>query len=330
MNSRSERAVRGIADRIRASVMLQRLTGTNHALLASSGDQALRIALKAAGVEPGDEVILAAFDTNTAAQAVESVGAVPIYGDVLGAGTLNPSSVEEMLNPRTAAVVATHVFGIPAGIRGLRRVIGERRVGVIEYAPHALGASLRGKPIGSMGDLACFSFGSGDMVDAGGGGAVVTSKPDLARRISQIAAELGSTSGNEQALVERSTLGSLTSQLTGLRNRLMSGRRSARALVPQIAEALESVAWVILVPEPSEPTWYRIPVVLAEHDRTDEAVWLLKEVGIRAEVGPEPDQSHCQENPSLSHTRFLSHHLVLVDPNHRPGGTDTCSSSSFH
>lgn len=320
-----------MTDRIRALALLQELTGTKHALLSSSGAQALQIALEAAGVEPGDEVILAAFDTRAVRKAVESIEAVPVYADVLGVGTLNPSSVGEMLTPRTAAVVATHRLGFPAGVTGLRRVIGDCQIGVIEFAPHALGASLRGKPVGSMGDLACFSFGHGDMINAGGGGAIVTNNPRLARRASRATAPSlgrGKDSGRAPGRVPADT--DLATQLMELPGRLKAVRDRADSIFRRIAEALDSVDWGILRPERAEPTWYRIPIIVVEHAQRQHVARMLTKVGIRAEPGAECDRSRSHDNTSLTHTRFLSHHLVLVDPCQPPCGTDISVPSSFH
>ncbi len=146
-----------------------------YALAVSSGTAALEVALRASGVVPGDEVILSPYDWGAAAGATLRIGAIPVFGDIDAATyTLDPAMVEASLGPRTKAVVATHLFGHPADIDAIAETVRWRGIRIIEDAAQALGASLRGRPVGNLGDVACFSLGRGKVVTGGEGGMLVT------------------------------------------------------------------------------------------------------------------------------------------------------------
>jgi dTDP-4-amino-4,6-dideoxygalactose transaminase len=152
-----------------------RLLRVQYVLAVSSGTAALEIALRACRVGFGSEVILSAYDWGAAAGAVLRIGAIPVLADIDPLFyTLDPSSIRGRLRERTRAIVATHLFGHPADIDAIGAFARPRGVRVIEDAAQALGASLRGRPVGTMGDVGCFSLGRGKIVSAGEGGLLVT------------------------------------------------------------------------------------------------------------------------------------------------------------
>jgi dTDP-4-amino-4,6-dideoxygalactose transaminase len=144
------------------------------ALAVGSGTVALEVALRAAGVGPGDEVVLPAYDWGAAAGAVLRCGAQPVFADVDAVrATLDPASLKARITRRTVAVVVTHWAGCPADLDAILAVARSRGLFVIEDCAQALGARYQGRPVGSFGDAAVFSFGWGKLVCAGEGGAVV-------------------------------------------------------------------------------------------------------------------------------------------------------------
>lgn len=137
----------------------------------SSGTTALAACLYAVGVRRGTEVICSALDWTSAVDAVRLVGARPRLVDVdPGSLTLCPSSAAAAVTPRTSAVIATHLFGVPADVPTIASATG---VPVVEDCAQAWGASWAGTPVGALGDAAAFSFGPGKHLDAGEGGAAV-------------------------------------------------------------------------------------------------------------------------------------------------------------
>lgn len=159
------------------------LLSARHVLATSSGTTALEIALRAAGVGDGDEVACSSYDWGAAAGCVLRLGAIPVTVDIEPETyTMDPGDLERHLSPRTRAVVVTHLFGQPADMPRIIAVARRRRCAVIEDACQALGAGLRSRRAGALGDLAAFSFGWGKLAGAGEGGAVVTGARGLFER----------------------------------------------------------------------------------------------------------------------------------------------------
>jgi dTDP-4-amino-4,6-dideoxygalactose transaminase len=148
--------------------------GARFALAVSSGTMALEIALRACGVEPGDEVILSPYDWGAAAGAVLRLGAIPVFADIDPSRyTLDPACVGSRIGARTAAIVVTHLFGQPADMAAIVRVARKAEVFVIEDCAQAFGASIGGRSVGTFGDAGCFSLGRGKLVSGGEGGVLV-------------------------------------------------------------------------------------------------------------------------------------------------------------
>ncbi len=147
--------------------------GAPHVLGVSSGTAALVVALLACRVGQGDEVIVPAYDWGAAAAAIRAIGARPRFADIDGSRlTIAPSSVEAAITHRTAAVVATHIFGQTADLDQLCTIARTHGIRVIEDCAQALGATHRGRQAGTIGDAGCYSFGPGKAITAGEGGLV--------------------------------------------------------------------------------------------------------------------------------------------------------------
>jgi dTDP-4-amino-4,6-dideoxygalactose transaminase len=159
--------------------------GVRHAVAVNTGTSALHLALIAAGVGPGDEVITVPFTFVATAAAASYVGARPVFVDVEPATlTIDPARVEAAITARTRAVVPVHLYGQPADMDPILAIARRHGLAVIEDAAQAHGALYKGRRAGSIGDLACFSFYPGKNLGAyGEGGCVVTDDPGHARVI---------------------------------------------------------------------------------------------------------------------------------------------------
>ena len=161
-----------------------RRCSSRHGVAVSNGTDAIFLALKALGVGPGDEVIVPALTFVAVPAVVLHAGAEPVLADVdpIYFG-IDPGAVEQAFTPRTRAVVAVHLYGHPVDMDPLLAMAGERGVSVIEDCAEAHGATYRGRTVGSMGRMGCFSFYGNKVITTGEGGMVTTDDDDLAERV---------------------------------------------------------------------------------------------------------------------------------------------------
>ncbi|MGE5186475.1 MAG: DegT/DnrJ/EryC1/StrS family aminotransferase [Acidobacteriota bacterium] len=149
--------------------------GAKHVVACGSGTGALLLSLLALGVSPGDEVIVPAFTIFVDAEVVSLLGATPVFVDVDPVlCAVEPAAIARALTPRTRAVIATDLYGVPAPLPALREACAARGIAVIEDACQALGARLHGRAAGTLGELGCLSFfPTKNLGAAGDGGAVI-------------------------------------------------------------------------------------------------------------------------------------------------------------
>lgn len=138
-----------------------------------NGTAALHLALEALGIGPGDEVVVPALTFVATANAVAYTGATPIFVDVdPHHWCMHPSRFEEAITPRTRAVIPVHLYGHPCDMDKIVEIADEHNVFVVEDAAEAHGAKYKGRPVGSLGDLATFSFYGNKILTSGEGGAI--------------------------------------------------------------------------------------------------------------------------------------------------------------
>ena len=152
---------------------------TPHAVATSSGTAALRTALAALGVGCGDEVILPCFTFIASVNAVVVAGAVPVFAEVDDSLGLDPVDLEVKVSPRTAAVIPVHLENVACDMDGILAVTQPRGLPVLEDTAQSMGATYRGRPLGSIGDLGAFSLQLEKNVTSGEGGLVVTADDRL-------------------------------------------------------------------------------------------------------------------------------------------------------
>jgi dTDP-4-amino-4,6-dideoxygalactose transaminase len=159
-----------------------------HCVGVASGTAALSLMLEASGIGPGDEVIVPAHTFIASALAVSHVGATPVLCDVLdGTGLIDPAAARAAVGPRTAAVLAVHLYGQACDMDALHAFAGPRGLLVLEDAAQAHGATYHGRRVGSLGNAAAFSFYPSKNLGAlGDGGAVCTDDDVLAARIRRL------------------------------------------------------------------------------------------------------------------------------------------------
>src|SRR5690606_30200120 len=152
-----------------------------YAVSIVNGTVAITIALQAAGVQPGDEVIMPPYTFIATASSALLFGAIPVFVDV-EADTLllDPDKVEAAITPKTKAIIAVHIGGAPAHLTKLKAIAAKHNLRLIEDSAQAVGAQWNGTGVGAQGDLGTFSFQSSKNINSGEGGMILTNDERMA------------------------------------------------------------------------------------------------------------------------------------------------------
>lgn len=162
------------------------LCQVDHALACNNGTAALHLALRGLDVGPGDEVIVPTLTYIATANAVTYCGARPVFVDSeASTWNIDPDLIEEKITPQTRGIIVVHLYGLPADMDPIMKLARKHGLFVIEDAAQAHGAEYRGQRIGSIGDIATFSFYGNKVITTGEGGMVVTDDDELAARVRQ-------------------------------------------------------------------------------------------------------------------------------------------------
>ncbi|WP_130805787.1 DegT/DnrJ/EryC1/StrS family aminotransferase [Senegalia massiliensis] len=153
-----------------------------HSISVGNGTDALVIALKALGIGEGDEVITSTYTFFATAESISAVGAVPVFVDVeKDTFNIDPQKIEEKITEKTRAIMPVHIFGQPADMDEINIIAKKHNLYVIEDACQAIGAQYKGKMVGTLGDIAAFSFfPTKNLGAAGDGGMIVTNNDNIA------------------------------------------------------------------------------------------------------------------------------------------------------
>ncbi|MCW3033782.1 MAG: hypothetical protein QOK19_36 [Solirubrobacteraceae bacterium] len=279
---------------------LSEFTGAPHAVTVSSGTAALHLACLAAGLGPGDEVLVPAFTFVASAAAIRFVGATPVLCDVISPREFNvdPADVARRITPRTRAVIGVHFCGYPAEAAALRALCDEHGLTLIEDCAQAIGAVLDddGRQAGTVGELGAFSFFSKKQLCVGEGGMVTTAAKELADRVRLLRSHALTSStwdrhrGHDPAYditdigfnyrldEPRAALG--LSRLP----RLADGLTARRATVREYRERLSDVPGVELCFDEGaveRASHFAFPVLLADRERRDRFREDLKAAGVQ-------------------------------------------------
>lgn len=156
--------------------------GVKYAFGCGNGTEALVLALRACNVRPGDEVITTPFTFFATAEAIASVGAIPVFADIREEDyNIDPNKIEEKITPKTRAILPVHIFGAPCDMGAVGQVARSHGLAVIEDDAQAIGSAYKDKKAGGLGTIGCFSFyPTKNLGGFGDGGMVTTNDDDLA------------------------------------------------------------------------------------------------------------------------------------------------------
>lgn len=153
--------------------------GVKHAIGVANGTDSLVLSLRALGIGPGDEVITTPYTFFASSEAIDTVGATPVFADIdPETYTLDPKSVAERVTERTRAILPVHIFGHPCDMAALADIARRHELAVIEDCAQAFGATVGGKVVGAMGDAGSFSFYPTKVLGCYGDGGMITTNSD--------------------------------------------------------------------------------------------------------------------------------------------------------
>ena len=274
--------------------------GVAHALATSNCGSALHLALQVLGVRPGDEVVVADYTFPATGHSVVWAGATPVFADVRAdIGTVDPASVEALVTPRTVGVIAVDLVGQPADYDDLRAITDRHGLWLVEDAACSAGAVYRGRPAGSLADLATFSFHGRKGITSGEGGALVGGDAALMDRaralhtygIAPALSREGQTTlavpsfeeagfnyrmSDVQAAIMRVQLGRL-SDLVAARTRAADG-------YAERLSGLEGIALPTVLDDRTHP-WQSYLLTAADDVNRDRLVMALRERGVGSNFG---------------------------------------------
>lgn len=162
---------------------LSRITKSKYVVAVNSGTAALHAACYACGIKSGDEVITTPLTFAASANCIIYLGATPIFADCDNYGLLDPEKVIKKISRKTKALLTVDYGGCPSHLKELRQIANRYNLILIEDAAHSLGATFKGKPVGSIADLTCFSFHPVKLITTSEGGAVATNKPQFYKKL---------------------------------------------------------------------------------------------------------------------------------------------------
>jgi dTDP-4-amino-4,6-dideoxygalactose transaminase len=224
-----------------------------HAIPCASGTAAVELALRGLAVGPGDEVILAAYDFKGNFQDVLAVGAIPVLVDVRPDNwIMDAARISEAISSKTSAILVSHLHGGVADMAQIMQVARAHNLAVIEDAAQMPGARIHGRTAGTWGDAGILSFGGSKLVSAGRGGAVLTSRADVAQRI-----KLYNQRGNEAYPMSELQAAAIIPQW----ERLDAANAARTRAVAWLTPRLEQIGGLTLFSNPpsdSEPGYYKL------------------------------------------------------------------------
>jgi len=167
--------------------LLSNFVKSKFAVAVNSGTAALQASLYAIDIKPGDEVLVPSFTFVATANSVKSVGAKPVFVDILKDNyTMDPNDLKKKITRRTKAIIPVHLYGNMAYMEEIIEVASKKHIKIIEDASQSLGSKLKGKHSGTFSHLGCFSLYAGKVITSGEGGAIVTNNKKLFEKLKQI------------------------------------------------------------------------------------------------------------------------------------------------
>jgi dTDP-4-amino-4,6-dideoxygalactose transaminase len=252
----------------------------------ASGTDALYLALRALRIGNGDEVITSPFSFIATAEAIALVGARPVFVDIdPSSNNIDPRKIKAVITSRTKAIIPVHLYGLPCEMASIMEIAGECRLAVVEDCAQAIGATYRGKKVGSFGAVGCLSFfPSKNLGCLGDGGMVVTNDEVLAERVEYLRRHGGKTKYHHEELGVNSRLDELQAAVLRVKLRhLETWTEARREVAHRYSRAFEGRPGIVVPEEDPESrsVFHQYTVHLKNRDNVST---LLKTAGIQTMV----------------------------------------------
>lgn len=261
------------------------IAGTRHAIAVGSGTDALFLSLKAAGVDRGDEVITTPYTFFATVGAIVAAGAKPVFADIGDDYNIDPEKIEAVITPRTKAILPVHWSGKPCDMDPIMAIAQRRDIAVVEDACHAIKASYKGRPAGSLGTIGCFSFHPLKNLNVWGDGGIITTSSDRLEGLLRLLRNHGLTSRDQCALFgHNSRLDTI--QAVVARHLLRKIDHITNSRIDHAAYFDEKLRAIPQVKVPERETWIRqvYHLYIVRCERRDELQKFLIGRGIDAKV----------------------------------------------
>lgn len=264
--------------------------GAKHAVGCASGTDALILALLAAGVGSGDEVITTPFSFVATAGSVAYIGAKPVFVDIDPVSfNIDPKKIAAAITAKTKAIMPVHLFGLPADLDPILAVTKAKGILVIEDAAQAIGARYRGRSVGTIGDFGCFSFfPSKNLGAAGDGGLVTTDDAAMAERLRMLRAHGSKQKYLHEILGTNSRLDALQAAVLGVKLRHLerweAGRKHRVMRYRRLFESKSLTRFVRPPQTPPDGFDHVFNQFTIRAERRDELKAFLRGTGILSEI----------------------------------------------
>ena len=280
--------------------------GAKHGLSVFNGTQALEIALKAAGIQHGDEVVVTPRSFLASAAAVVAVGGIPVFADVdYESGNLTAETIREVLTDKTKGILVVHLGGWPADMNDIMELANAKGLIVIEDCAQSHGATYHGQRVGSIGHVAAFSFCQDKIMSTGGEGGMITTNDSKIRDIAWSLRDHGRD--RQMTLSDNHPPGFRWLQTRFATNARMTEMQAAIGLVQlqkvddwvyqrkqnseMFASFLQEVEGCYIPSPPPDVShaYYRLSVILDTESNRNDFIVQLNSLGVNASIGPCPE-----------------------------------------
>ena len=297
---------------------LRDLTQTEHVRLCGSGSGAVEIALRAAGIGAGDEVVVAAYDYPGNLRAIEAVGARPVLVDVdsdqpvMNTAQVEQISKESPTENSVRAVLASHLYGIAAPMQRLAKICQQREWILVEDACQVPGMMIDGRPAGSLGDISAISFGGSKPVTAGNGGALLTNNTRLSARMN---AFLDRPSDSHPLSTLQAAV--LIPQLSDLGQFNVLRQATVAHIESSVNVSLEGWTWLSKTSANVSATHYKVAWSCSSSDKRkriiDEAARLGVPIGAGFRAMSRTSERRCRKPHALDNSIRFGETTIVLD-----------------